>query len=64
MLNYRLEYGMELAARQANAEAAEDEAARLTREYNEKIAALGAKHRIETNAVQNAFLDMFSEMAE
>lgn len=64
MLNYQLEYGMELAARQKRAEAAEDEAARLTREYNEKMAALGVKHKIEHSSNENAMLDMLSSIFE
>lgn len=62
--NYRMEYTMELAARQKNAKAAEDEAERLTREYNEKMAALGAKHHIENSSLDNAYLGLLKAMRE
>ena len=60
--NYRMEYTMELAARQKNAKAAEDEAERHTREYNEKMAALGAKHRIESSNLDNAYLSILQAL--
>lgn len=62
MRNYELNYLLELAVRQQNAQNAEDEAERLTQEYNEKMAALGAKHQIERNSTDKAILDMLKNM--
>ena len=64
LLNYEFEYSLEYAVRLQSAEAAEDEAARLTREYNEKMAALGAKHHIERSNADKAILNMLSSMFE
>ena len=64
MMNYKTEYLMELAIREGNAKAAEDEAERLTREYNEKMAALGAKHRIENSSLDEAYLGLLKAMRE
>lgn len=64
MMNYKTEYLMELAAREGNAKAAEEEAERLTREYNEKMAALGVKHKIETSDSDKALLGILRAWRE
>jgi hypothetical protein len=64
MMNYKTEYLMELAIREGNAKAAEEEAERLTREYNEKMAALGVKHKIETSDSDKALLSILRAWSE
>ena len=64
MMNYKTEYLMELAIREGNAKAAEEEAERLTREYNEKMAALGVKHKIETSDSDKALLSILKAWSE
>ena len=64
MMNYKAEYLMEKGVRQQHAKAAEEEAERLTREYNEKMAALGVKHNIESSDTEKALLDILKAWRE
>ena len=64
MINYKTEYLMELAIRKEDAKAAEEEAEKLTREYNEKMAALGVKHNIESSDTEKALLDILKAWRE
>ena len=64
MTNYHAEYLMEKGVRQQHAKAAEEEAEKLTREYNEKMAALGAKHKIENSSLDNAYLAILKALRE
>lgn len=64
MTNYHAEYLMEKGVRQQHAKAAEEEAEKLTREYNEKMAALGAKHKIENSSLENAYLAILKAWKE